>query len=70
MPDPETPSISETLRGLIAKESRTLKEISTESDVPYQILQKWVKGETAKLDVGIAEKVYQTLTGKTFDNGN
>ena len=71
MPDPEPPSITDTLRTLIAEEQqgnkRTLKQLAADADVPYQVLQKWSRGEVAKLDVGIAERVYQTLTGKTFN---
>lgn len=73
MPDlPDPPSITDTLRTLIAEElranRRNLKKLAADADVPYQVLQKWVHGEVAKLDVGIAERVYQTLTGKAFGN--
>ncbi len=71
MPDlPDPPSITDTLRTLIADElrdnRRTLKRLAADADVPYQVLQKWSRGEVAKLDVGVAERVYQTLTGKAF----
>lgn len=66
MPDPE-PSIIDTLRTLIAEEPRSLKQLAADADIPYQVLQKWKLGEVAKLDVGVAEKLYLTLTGKTFD---
>jgi hypothetical protein len=71
MPDlPDPPSITDTLRTLIAEElqanRRNLKQIAADAEVPYQVLQKWSRGDVAKLDVGIAERVYQTLTGKVF----
>ena len=73
MPDPEPPSITDTLRTLIAEElranRRTLKRIALDAKVPYQVLQKWSRGDVAKLDVGVAERVYQTLTGKVFGHG-
>ena len=68
MPDPE-PSITDTLRALIAEEPRSLKQLALDANVPYQVVQKWTLGEVTKLDVGVAEKLYLTLTGKTFDNG-
>jgi hypothetical protein len=75
MPEPEPATITDTLRTLIAEElkanRRTIKQLALDSGVPYQVLQKWSRGETAKLDVGIAERVYQTLTGKAFgQDGN
>jgi phospholipase C len=74
MPDPEPPTIAETLRTLIMAEQRenrrTLKQLAIDAEVPYQVIQKWSRGEVVKLDVGIAERVYQTLTGKTFNHGN
>ena len=73
MPDPEPPSIADTLRPLIAEElrdnRRNLKQLAADAAVPYQVLQKWAHGDVAKLDVAVAEKLYLTLTGKTFDNG-
>ena len=72
MPDPEPPTIADTLRTLIAEEQqgnkRTLKQLAIDAEVPYQVLQKWSRGEVIKLDVGIAEKLYSTLTGKTFNS--
>jgi hypothetical protein len=73
MPDlPDPPSITETLRILIAEElranRRNLKQLAADANVPYQVLQKWSRGDVAKLDVGVAERVYQTLTGKAFGN--
>lgn len=73
MPDlPDPPSITDTLRTLIAEElranRRNLKRIAADAGVPYQVLQKWSRGETAKLDVGVAEKLHLTLTGKPFGN--
>lgn len=74
MSEPDPPTIAETLRTLIAEEQkgnrRTLKQLAIDAEVPYQVLQKWSRGEVAKLDVALAERVYQTLTGKTFNNGN
>ena len=68
--DSEPPTITDTLRTLIAAElranKRTVKRIALDAKVPYQVIQKWSRGETAKLDVGVAEKLYQTLTGKAF----
>lgn len=72
MPDlpPDPPSIADTLRTLIADEllhhRRNLKQIAADADVPYQVVQKWSRGEVTKLDVGIAEKLFLTLTGKAF----
>lgn len=71
--DSEPPSITDTLRTLIAAElranKRTVKRIALDAKVPYQVLQKWSRGDVAKLDVGVAERVYQTLTGKVFGHG-
>lgn len=72
MPDiPEPPTITDTLRTLIAEEhrggKRTIKQLALDAEVPYQVLQKWSRGEVAKLDVAIAERVYQTLTGRSFN---
>lgn len=73
MPDPEPPSITDTLRTLIAEEQRankrTLKRLAADANVPYQVLQKWSRGDVTKLDVGVAEKLYQTLTGRAFGHG-
>lgn len=73
MPDPEPPSITDTLRTLIAGElrsnKRTLKRLAADANVPYQVLQKWSRGDVTKLDVGVAEKLYQTLTGRAFGHG-
>ncbi len=70
MPDAEPPSITDTLRALIADElrvhKRTIKQLAIDADVPYQVVQKWSRGEVTKLDVGVAEKLYQALTGKAF----
>jgi hypothetical protein len=71
MPDlPDPPSITDTLRTLIAEElrenRRNLKQLAADAGVPYQVLQKWSRGEVAKLDVGVAERLYQTLTGRVF----
>ena len=72
MPDPDPPSITDTLRTLIADEllhhRRNLKQIAADANVPYQVLQKWSRGDVVKLDVGVAERLYQTLTGKTFND--
>lgn len=72
MPEPEPATITDTLRTLIAEEhkggKRTIKQLALDSGVPYQVLQKWSRGEVAKLDVSIAERVYLTLTGKTFNS--
>ena len=68
MPDPE-PSIIDTLRTLIAEEPRSLKQLAADAGIPYQVVQKWKLGEVAKLDVGVAEKLYLTLTGRTFGDG-
>jgi hypothetical protein len=71
MPDlPDPPSITDTLKTLISEElrenRRNLKQLAADAGVPYQVLQKWSRGEVAKLDVGVAERLYQTLTGRVF----
>lgn len=68
MPDePEPPTtVADTLRALIAQDPRTLRQLALDADAPYQVIQKWSRKETAKLDVDIAAKLYQTLTGKAF----
>ena len=69
MPDePEPPTtVADTLRALIAEDPRTIRQLARDADVPYQVVQKWVRWETSKLDVAIAERVYLTLTGKAFN---
>lgn len=57
------------LRRLLAKakeEGRTLKSITDEAGVGYFKVYNWVSGRSPVIELTVAEKIYQVLTGKGF----
>ncbi len=55
------------LRSLLAdavSRGRTLKSIAADASVPYDRLGKWLRGDTAILDVADADAVLRLLTGE------
>jgi len=58
---------AETVYNLLASTRKPLTQIALEADVSYDILWRWVKsGGMNKYDVISAERIYTSLTGKTF----
>lgn len=59
---------SEKIRELIQGSPKKLKRIARDADVDYQTLRRWYVevGAFNRLDTDCAERVYQSLTGKTF----
>jgi len=60
-------TLQDTIRSLIADaltRGRNVKEIATESGVPYDRLYKWWSERTQSLDVNDADAVHQLLAGR------
>lgn len=66
MPSPDKPTISDTLRTLIGQSDTPLKHVAEAAGVNYRALHRWFTGTTRTLDVDVANKVYQSLTGEVF----
>ncbi len=60
---------SQKLRNLVQQSGKTLVQISIESEVPYQTVQKWAKGELTRLDLDYADRIHKAVTGKPFTIG-
>ena len=58
--------IRDDLRKRIGDDPRPLAVLAREAGVPYLALYRWVTGRTLRYDVGCAERVYRTLTGRRF----
>lgn len=60
-------TLQDTIRSLIADaltRGRNVKEIATESGVPYDRLYKWWSERTQSLDVNDADAVHRLLVGR------
>jgi predicted transcriptional regulator len=65
LPADHKPAI-ERLRELIREKSPNLLELSRAAEVSYTPLYKWVTGRQHTYNMLDGERVYYTLTGKTF----
>lgn len=63
---PVRSDLEQKLLGLIETSGVNLTDLAEEAGVPYQPVQRWVRGDTEKLHVGHAEKLYSYLTGESL----
>lgn len=61
-----TVNATEALKKLIAEDGRPIAQLAKAAGVPMMGLYMWVKGKQVRYDLTLAEKVFKTLTGKTF----
>lgn len=64
-----TSPIAEEIKRLVRESGRSVFEIAGKLEIPYQPLNRFIRGRSPAYDLVNAERIYIELTGKPFVEG-